>query len=361
VLDHSLPEGPGDEPPLAALLAPGEPMRALVVDDEPRLRQLLARVLAGEGFECRDAADGAEAMAALAEWPAPLVLSDLRMPNVDGLELLRGLRRGHPDTAVVIVTAVGDVETAVRCLALGAADYLTKPFHLDEVRARVRQALSRRRLVLDNRAYQRALEARVADQARRLEQLFLASVTSLADALEVKDPYTRGHSLRVGRYAAAVGRALGFDDDTLRQVELGGHLHDLGKIAVREEVLNKAGPLSRDEYAHIMQHPEIGWRLLRPLLEDAPLALAMVRWHHERHDGGGVPDGLAGDAVPLVARVAAVADSFDAMTSHRPYRRGLALDAAVAELRRHAGTQFDPAAVAAFERALAGGAITLDP
>ena len=346
--------------PLAALLAPGEPVRALVVDDEPRLRQLLVRVLAREGFECRDAADGAEALRALDAWPAPLVLSDLRMPNVDGVALLQGVRARHPDAAVVIVTAVADVETAVSCLAMGAADYLTKPFHLDEVRARVRQALSRRRLVLDNRAYQRGLETLVTDQARRLEELFLASVASLADALEVKDPYTRGHSLRVGQYAAAMGRVMGVDADTHRQLELGGHLHDLGKIGVREAVLNKAGPLTDEEYAHVMQHPVIGWRLLRPLLDDAPLALAMVRSHHERHDGRGVPDGLATDAVPLVARIAAVADSFDAMTSHRPYRRGLSLGEAVDELRRNAGTQFDPASVAAFERAVAEGAVALE-
>jgi response regulator RpfG family c-di-GMP phosphodiesterase len=282
------------------------------------------------------------------------------MPHVDGVELLRAVRARHPDTAVVMVTAVADVDTAVRCLGMGAADYLTKPFHLDEVRARVRQALSRRRLVLENRAYQRGLEARVADQARRLEHLFLASVASLADALEVKDPYTRGHSLRVARYAAAIGRALDADADMLWQLELGGHLHDLGKIGVREAVLTKAGPLTDDEYAHVMQHPEIGWRLLKPLLDDAPLALAMVRSHHERHDGRGGPDGLAGDGVPLVARIAAVADSFDAMTSHRPYRRGRTLDEAVAELRRHAGTQFDPAAVAAFERAIADGEVSVD-
>jgi HD-GYP domain-containing protein (c-di-GMP phosphodiesterase class II) len=228
------------------------------------------------------------------------------------------------------------------------------------VRARVRQALSRRRLVLDNRAYQRSLEARVADQARRLEQLFLASVASLADALEVKDPYTRGHSARVGQYAEAIGRAMGADADVLRQLELGGHLHDLGKIGVREAVLNKAGPLTDDEYAHVMQHPVIGWRLLRPLLDDAPLALAMVRWHHERHDGRGAPDGLIGDAVPFVARIAAVADSFDAMTSHRPYRRGRSLEDAVAELRRSAGTQFHPEVVVAFERAVAAGEIALE-
>ncbi len=360
VVAPAAPDAAG-EGPLAALLAPGEPLRALVVDDEPRLRQLLVRVLEREGFECRDAADGGEALRSLDRWPAPLVLSDLRMPGVDGVELLRRVRAQHPDAAVVVVTAVADVEMAVRCLSMGAADYLTKPFHLDEVRARVRQALSRRRLVLDNRAYQRALEARVAEQARRLESLFLASVTSLADALEVKDPYTRGHSLRVARYAEAIGRAMDADADTMRQLELGGHLHDLGKIGVREAVLTKAGPLTGEEYAHVMQHPVIGWRLLRPLLADAPQALAMVRSHHERHDGRGVPDGLAGDEVPLVARVAAVADSFDAMTSHRPYRRGLAADEAVAELRRNAGTQFDPASVAAFERALAAGAITLDP
>jgi HD-GYP domain-containing protein (c-di-GMP phosphodiesterase class II) len=153
---------------------------------------------------------------------------------------------------------------------------------------------------------------------------------------------------------------MGADADTLRQLELGGRLHDLGKIGVREAVLNKGGPLTDDEYAHIMQHPVIGWRLLRPLLVDAPLALDVVRSHHERPDGRGTPDGLAGDLVPFVARVAAVVDSFDAMTSHRPYRRGLSLGEALAELRRHAGTQFDPATVAAFERAVAAGAITLD-
>lgn len=348
------------ELPLAALLAPGEPLRALVVDDEPRLRELLVRVLTREGFECRAAGDGEEALLALDAWPAPLVMTDLRMPRVDGVELLRGVRGRHPDTAVVMVTAVADVDTAVRCLGMGAADYLTKPFQLDEVRARVRQALSRRRLVLDNRAYQRALEARVAAQARRLEELFLESVASLADALEVKDAYTRGHSQRVGQYATAIGRALALDDATLRQLELGGHLHDLGKIGIRESVLNKSGPLTDEEYAHVMEHPVIGWRLLGDLLKDAPLALAMVRSHHERHDGQGVPDRLAGDAIPVVARIAAVADSFDAMTSHRPYRRGLTLEAALAELRRHAGTQFDPATVAAFERAVSAGDITLD-
>lgn len=345
---------------VSTLLAPDEAARVLVVDDEPRLRQLIVRIMAREGFECRDAADGAAALDVLAEWPAPLVLSDLRMPGVGGVELLRAIRERHPGTAVVMITAVADVEVAVQCLAMGAMDYLTKPFHLDEVRARVRQALERRRLLVDNRAYQRALEARVAEQAQRIEALSLASMQALADALEMKDPYTRGHSLRVGRYAAAIGRAMGVDATAVAHLELGGHLHDLGKIGVREAVLNKRGPLSEEEYAHIMTHPVIGWRLLKPLMDDRPAALAVVRSHHERWDGRGSPDGLAGTSIPLEARVATVADSFDAMTSHRPYRQGLTVEAAVAELRRCSGTQYDPDVVVAFVDAVAAGEIVVD-
>jgi response regulator RpfG family c-di-GMP phosphodiesterase len=305
--------------------------------------------------------DGDAALAALEAAPTTLVLSDLRMPGMDGVDLLRRVRERWPDTAVIMISAVADVEVAVSCLALGAMDYLTKPFHLEEVRARVGQALEKRRLVVENRAYQRLLEARVAEQARRLEALFLASMQSLADALEVKDPSTRGHSVRVSRYAVAIGRRLGLGARDLAQLELGGHLHDIGKIGVREAVLNKPGPLTDDEYAHIMTHPEIGWRLLAPLLADAPQALHVVRSHHERFDGVGVPDGLAGEAVPLEARIAAVADSFDAMTSQRPYRSGLTIEAARAELRRCAGTQYDPRVVEAFEQAVRAGEIALGP
>ncbi len=348
-------------PPVSSYLAPGEPARVLIVDDEPRLRQLVVRIMTRDGFECRDAADGAAALAVLDAWPAPLVLTDLRMPGVDGADLLRAVRERHPATAVVMITAVADVEVAVNCLAMGAMDYVTKPFHLEEVRARVRQALERRLLLVENRAYQRGLEARVAEQAQRIEALSLASMQALADALEFKDPYTRGHSLRVGRYAAAIGRAMGRDAAAIEHLEIGGHLHDLGKIGVREDVLNKAGPLTDAEYAHIMTHPVIGWRLLKPLMDDRPAALAVVRSHHERWDGRGIPDGLAGVAIPFEARVAAVADSFDAMTSRRPYRQGLAVEAALDELRRCSGTQFDPEVVAAFAAAVAVGEVVVDP
>ena len=251
--------------------------------------------------------------------------------------------------------------TAVSALSVGAMDYLTKPFHLDEVRARVRQALEKRRLILENRGYQLGLEARVAEQARRLESLFLASIQSLADALEVKDPYTHGHSLRVSHYSAAIARTIGLSTDVIREIEIGGRVHDIGKIGVREAVLNKPGPLSDEEYQHIMTHPVVGWRILSPLLDDVPKALNIVRWHHERYDGSGIPDGLIGDAVPLEARITAVADTFDAMTSVRPYRPGVALPDTFAELRRCSGAQFDPVCIAAFFEALDAGAIDLTP
>ena len=333
--------------------------RCLVVDDEPRLRQVLSRLMEGDGFDCMQAGSGVEALALLEDRPVSLMLSDLRMPQMDGLELLRQVRARYPDTAVVMITAVDDVEVAVRCLAIGAMDYLTKPFHLEEVRARVMQALEKRRLIIDNRGYQERLEERVAAQARRLEELFLASIQSLAEALEVKDRYTRGHSIRVSQYSVVIARGLGLEPDVVREIELGGHVHDIGKIGVRESVLNKPGKLTEEEYEHIMTHPMVGWRILAPLLTDAPRCLNVVRFHHERIDGRGIPDGLAGDAIPLESRIAAVADSFDAMTSWRPYRKGgrMSVEDAVAELQRHSGSQFDPVVLDVFLDAIARGEV----
>lgn len=335
----------------------GNGLRCLVVDDEPHLRRVLVRLMQSDGFSCEEAGNGAEALHALARRPAQLVLTDLHMPELDGIGLLRAVRERYPDTAVMLITAVADVSTAVNCLAVGAMDYLTKPFHLEEVRARVRQALEKRRLILENREYQDHLEAKVSVQARRLEELFLASIQSLAEALEVKDPYTHGHSLRVSKYSTVIARTLGLDADVVRQIEVGGRVHDLGKIGVRESVLNKAGPLTDEEYQHIMTHPTVGWRILGPLLSEMPMALSIVRSHHERFDGRGIPDGLAGLDIPIEARIAAVADTFDAMTSERPYRPGVPLQATIAELRRCAGAQFDPDVVDAFITALESGAI----
>ncbi|PYP78569.1 MAG: two-component system response regulator [Gemmatimonadetes bacterium] len=336
-----------------------ERRQCLIVDDEPRLRQVLSHLMRNDGFTCLEAENGEQAVAILERQPVMLVLSDLRMPRLDGLALLRQIRGRWPDTAVVMITAVADVEVAVSCLAVGAMDYLTKPFHLEEVRARVAQALEKRRLVLENRGYQESLQDKVAAQGRRLEELFLASVQSLAEALEVKDPNTRGHSVRVSHYSAVIAKEMGLGGELLRRVELGGHVHDIGKIGVREDVLNKPGKLTHEEYRHVMTHPMVGWKILAPLLGEMPEALNIVRSHHERFDGRGIPDGLAGTEIPLEARIAAAADSFDAMTSDRPYRPGLSMDEALAEIARCSGTQFDPRVVDAIMEAVDGGRFSL--
>jgi putative nucleotidyltransferase with HDIG domain len=329
--------------------------RCLVVDDEPRLRRVLVRLLEGEGFTCREAGSGTEALAMLEQESAPLVISDLRMPQMDGVALLREIIARWPDTAVIMVTAVAEVESAVACLQLGALDYVAKPFHLDEVRARVMQALDKRRLKLELEGHRQHLEERVREQARRIEELSLERLQALVHFLEEKDAYLRGHSVRVTKYAVGIAKRLGLRQDVVDVISLGAELHDIGKIGVSEMVLNKPGKLTDAEYRHVMEHPVIGARILAPLMRDAPLALAIVRHHHERLDGKGFPDGFKADRIPLEVRVVTVADSFDAMTSLRSYRSALSFEVAVKELEDWKGRQFDAsvvdALVAAFPNA----------
>jgi response regulator RpfG family c-di-GMP phosphodiesterase len=339
-----------------------ETANCLIVDDEPRLRQILLHLMRADGFRCVEAANGIEALAQLERSPVTLVMTDMEMPKMGGTELLRQVRAKYPDVAVVMITGNTDVETAVGALGLGAMDYIVKPFQLEEVRARVRQALEKRRLILENRDYQERLEERVRAQQHRLEELFVAGVQSLSAALEAKDPYTRGHSVRVASYSVLVAREFGLSPELIRQIELGGNVHDIGKIGVREEVLNKTGPLTPEEYDHIMTHPVIGWRILAPLLGDAPRALNIVRWHHERFDGKGLPDRLSGQGIPLEARIVAVADTLDAITSDRPYRASeKTLSMAVDELRRNSGSQFDPDVIDAIVKCTERGELRLIP
>src|SRR3954469_994345 len=339
-----------------------ERANCLIVDDEPRLRQILSSLMRTEGFQCVEAENGLDALEFLARLPITLVLTDMEMPRMGGIELLRQLRAKYPDVAVVMITGNVDVQAAVDALSLGAMDYIVKPFQLDEVRARVRQALEKRRLILENRDYQVNLEDKVRVQQRRLEELFVAGVQSLSAALEAKDPYTRGHSERVAAYSVCLAREFGLSAELIRQIELGGRVHDIGKIGVREEVLNKTGPLTPEEYDHIMTHPVIGWRILAPLLGDAPRSLNIVRWHHERFDGKGLPDRLAGQGIPLEARIVAAADTLDAITSDRPYRTSeKGLPAAVEELVLNSGTQFDPDVISALASVTTRGDLRLIP
>jgi putative nucleotidyltransferase with HDIG domain len=268
-------------------------LTCLVVDDQERLRRALARQLEAAGYPCAEAGSGVEAVSVLEAREIALVISDIRMPGMDGVALLKVIRERWPDTAVIMVTGVAEVETAVSCLHLGAYDYISKPYQADEVRARIDRALEKRQLLIDNRRYQHHLSELVEQQALRIEELFLEGVQALVHALEAKDSYTHGHSTRVSAYASRIASALGLPPDDVQLVELGAALHDVGKIGVREEVLRKPAKLTDDEYRHIMEHAVIGERILAPLLKNAPGVLAIVRSHHERWDGRGVPDGLA--------------------------------------------------------------------
>jgi putative nucleotidyltransferase with HDIG domain len=188
----------------------------------------------------------------------------------------------------------------------------------------------------------------VQEQARRIEELSLERLQALVHFLEEKDPYTRGHSVRVANYSTRIAREMGLPQSVVEVITLGAELHDIGKIGVSEQVLHKEGKLSEPEYRHIMEHPVIGARILAPLMRDVPAALAIVRSHHERLDGRGFPDGLAGDQIPLEVRVVTIADSFDAMTSVRPYRPALSVQKALQELEEGKDRQFHAPAVQAF-------------
>lgn len=323
----------------------------LVVDDEASLRHSLVRVLEQSGYTCLQAGSGRDAVAMLEQAQPDVVISDLQMPEMGGVELLEIAQGRWPDVAFVVVTAVTEVEMAVSCLQHGAMDYITKPFQIGEVRARIRQALEKRRLLKENQRYQLHLAELVRQQASRIEELFLEGVQTLVEALEAKDAYTRGHSSRVSAYAGRTAQLLGLTEQDQQLIELGAELHDVGKIGVREGVLLKPGPLTVGEYRHLMQHTVIGAHILEPLLKNAPEALAIVRSHHERMDGQGFPDGLKGHTIPMSARVVTVCDAFDAMTSGRPYRPAMSASDALAEMSRQRGVQFDPDVVAAFIKA----------
>jgi putative nucleotidyltransferase with HDIG domain len=321
----------------------------LVVDDEPGVRRSLVRMLQAQGFYCHEAGSGVEALAVLDRiGEPPLIVSDMRMPGMDGIGFLEAVRHRYPDTSVIMLTGLSETTTAVDCLHRGAADFLLKPISMSEFQARVTRALEKRALVLQNRYYQETLERQVHEQAQRIQELFLQGVQMLARALEAKDAYTRGHSIRVSRYAVATARSMGFEGSSLDGIRLGGELHDIGKIGTRESVLHKPGSLTADEFRQISEHPVLGERMLSPLARESPDVLRIVRSHHERLDGRGFPDGLRGERIPIEARIVAVADSFDAMTTRRPYRESRPPDQAMAELRRVAGTQLDPEAVEAF-------------
>ncbi len=319
----------------------------LIVDDEEMVRRLLHQKLSSEGYRCEEAGGADQALYELKSKPVALVLLDIRMPGKSGAELLPEIKASYPDTAVIMATAITDTSTAIQCMKEGAYDYITKPFNLDEVVLSIDRALEKRRLELENRDYQQHLEQRVEAQARKIRASFLSAITALAYALEAKDKYTSGHSRRVAETSIAIAEELGLPQHSTERIRQAGLIHDIGKIGVRESVLNKPGRLTDEEFQHVKYHCEMGEHILTPIVEDEEM-LKVVRHHHERYDGTGYPDRLKYEQIPLGARILAVADSYDAMTSERPYRKAMSAEAACAEIERGKRTQFDPEVADAF-------------
>ena len=323
--------------------------RLLVVDDEAGVREMLTRALAARGFTCHAEQNALRALGRLERGDYAVVVTDIRMPHTDGLELLKRIKAFHPLTEVIIITGVFELRSGLEAMRCGAYDYVTKPFAIDDVVFTIERALHKRDLEIQNQHYRENLEEEVQlrtlellESNQRIQQLFVSILRTLANTVEAKDQYTRGHSDRVAAHAVAVAAELRLPAADLSQIELAGLLHDIGKIGVRESVLHKPEGLTDEEYGHIKTHAALGEGILRPIAEIAPI-LDYVRHHHERVDGCGYPDGLEGDQLSLGAKILCVCDAYDAMTSTRPYRSPHSHDHACEEIRRCAGSQFDPA------------------
>jgi putative nucleotidyltransferase with HDIG domain len=329
--------------------------RILVVDDEETIREIVSSMLTHANYKCRQAASGLEAIALLDSGEEfELMLSDLMMADLDGIGLLERTKERFPDMPVVMVTAVHDISVALAAIRNGAYDYLLKPFEREQLLATVRRAMENRRLKLENRAYQTNLETLVAartEQLRKamveLERSYDITLEALGDALDLKDRETEGHSRRVTAFTIAIARAMGLTADQIRVIARGAFLHDIGKMAIPDAILNKPGALTPDEVGIMREHSYHGYQIVRkiPFLQEAA---EIVYAHQERFDGTGYPRGLKGEQIPLGARMFAVADTLDAITSDRPYRPAQTLAAARDEIQRWAGRQFDPEVVKMF-------------
>jgi len=329
--------------------------RILVVDDEETIREIVSSMLTHANYKCRQAASGLEAIALLDSGEAfELMLSDLMMADLDGIGLLERTKERFPDMPVVMVTAVHDISVALAAIRNGAYDYLPKPFEREQLLATVRRAMENRRLKLENRAYQTNLETLVAartEQLRKamveLERSYDITLEALGDALDLKDRETEGHSRRVTAFTIAIARAMGLTAEQIRVIARGAFLHDIGKMAIPDAILNKPGALTPDEVGIMREHSYHGYQIVKkiPFLQEAA---EIVYAHQERFDGTGYPRGLKGEQIPLGARMFAVADTLDAITSDRPYRPAQTLTAAREEIQRWAGRQFDPEVVKMF-------------
>ena len=311
--------------------------RVLIADDESTIRKGLVFLLRKEGYEPLEAKNGREALDLVFAQRPDLILLDLMMPELSGLEVCHQLKR-HEETRlipVVMITAVQSQEEKLKAIDAGVDDFLNKPINIAEFRARVKSLLRMKHL---------------NDLLDRSDTV----IASLANAIEAKDKYTEGHNERVSQYAIALSRAAGLSEKHQEIVRMAGILHDIGKIGVPDNVLNKRGPLDDKEFSRIISHPAEGEKILKPLRSLGGVR-DVVLYHHERYDGKGYPLGLKGHHIPLYARIVAIADSFDAMTTTRSYREGLSREMAIQELQNKAGQMWDPDLVRTFVELLQNG------
>ena len=321
----------------------------LIVDDDWQVREVLHEIFLSAGYTCQVAGDGREGLDAFRATLPPLTVTDLKMPAMDGIALLQGIREADPDAAVIVLTGAADVKTAIESLKLGAHDFIMKPVNVDELLIAADRALERRQLLIERREYQALLERRVDEATQSLEQAYTQTLEALGAALDSRDVGTESHSRRVHGYSLALAREHGVAPDHLTNLAHGVLLHDIGKIGIPDAILLKPGSLTPDEWKVMRTHPEIGKRLIAkiPFLHGA---IPVVWCHHEKWDGNGYPRGLKGEDIPLNARIFSVVDAFDAMTFDRPYSKAISFDAAIAEIKRCAGAHFDPRVVESFLR-----------
>ena len=332
-----------------------DPVSLLVVDDEEAIRNAVRKYLVHQGFEVSVAATGEEALAILGHQKVTGILLDVNLPGTNGIDLVPRILELEPAAAILMLTAVNDATSAALCMQRGALDYLLKPIDLAHLGRAISRALEKRHTLIEGQRITRWLKEEVAlgaaerrhDQATQ-ERISVATLEALVNALEAKDPYLRGHSARVADLSASVAAHLGCADDEIEIVRTAGRLHDIGKIGIREEVLNKPGPLSDDEYEHVKQHVLVGSQILAPLVHLRDV-ITYVRSHHERWDGFGYPDRLAGEAIPLGARIIGTVEIYDALTTSRPYQEKMPPEEAVERMRALVGTAIDPAVHEALE------------
>lgn len=328
--------------------------RVLVVDDEPAVCSLLSERLSMEGYDCHACISGEDALKVMQRESFDVVISDVRMPRMSGLRFLEEARKIYPRSAYLMVTAEDDVRVGIQAMKQGAVDYLVKPIQLDSVVASVGRAQDIKRMELELEDYRQNLERMVGERTKqlqsamkRIELTYDETLRALGAALDLRDTETAGHSERVSRYTLQMAKNMGCSNDELRQIARGSYLHDIGKIGIPDSILLKEGKLTLEEIETMQTHVRIGYDLVSRIAFLAPAA-AIVLTHQERYDGTGYPQGLVGKEIPLGARIFAVADTLDAMTSDRPYRRALTFSTARDEITRESGRQFDPDVVGVF-------------